>query len=152
MEALTERLQGEFPTMTRQFQIGAKYLLDFPAEVPITSMRKIASQAGVQPATLVRLAQSLGYAGWDDLKSVFVQSLRQIPKRYADQARKLIQGNNPRDALGRAITAQADNIRLLEHMNAERMPLAVKLLSRARHVHIAGFRASFSPAYTFQYL
>lgn len=152
MDALTDRLQSEFPAMTRQFQISAKYLLDFPAEVPINSMRKIAAQAGVQPATLVRLAQSLGYEGWDDLKSVFVQSLRQIPKRYADQARKLIQGNNPRDALGRAASAQADNIRLLDHMNAERMPAAVKLLSKARHVHIAGFRASFAPAYTFQYL
>lgn len=152
MDALTDRLQSEFPAMTRQFQISAKYLLDFPAEVPINSMRKIAAQAGVQPATLVRLAQSLGYEGWDDLKSVFVQSLRQIPKRYADQARKLIQGNNPRDALGRTASAQADNIRLLDHMNAERMPAAVKLLSKARHVHIAGFRASFAPAYTFQYL
>src|SRR3546814_1252707 len=90
LDALIARIQRDFPGMTPQFQVGAKYLLDFLQEVPIASMRKVATQAGVQPATLVRLAQSLGYRGWDDLKSVFFLYLGQTPKGYADQARKQI--------------------------------------------------------------
>lgn len=152
LEALSARIRSQFSGMTPQFQVGARYLLDFPNEVPIASMRKVAAQAGVQPATLVRLAQSLGYPGWDDLKDVFVQSLRQAPKAYADQARKLMSGKKSGDALGRAVATQAGNIKRLEQANAQRLPIAVQLLSKARQVHVAGFRASFAPAFTFQYL
>src|SRR3546814_4440385 len=84
-DELTRRLRQDFSTMTNQFQVGAKYLLDFPAEVPIASMRKIARQAKVQPATLVRLAQSLGFDGWASMKEVFVQSFRQTPKIYRSE-------------------------------------------------------------------
>jgi DNA-binding MurR/RpiR family transcriptional regulator len=152
LEALSARIRQDYSGMTPQFQVGAKYLLDFPNEIPITSMRKVASQAGVQPATLVRLAQSLGYPGWDDLKAVFLRSLRQAPKAYAEQARKLLHDKNPQDALGHAIAIQTGNIRRLEQDNAQRLPAAVHLLSKAKQVHVAGFRASFAPAYTFQYL
>ncbi|MDS1140156.1 MurR/RpiR family transcriptional regulator [Pusillimonas sp. SM2304] len=151
LDALTARIQRDFAGMTPQFQVGARYLLDFPADIPVASMRRIAEQAGVQPATLVRLAKSLGYPGWQALKDVFVLSLQQRPKRYADQARKLIRGKHPRNALSRAVSAQADNIRLLEELNAGRLPQAAQLLSRARQVHVAGFRASFAPAFVFQY-
>src|SRR3546814_3703546 len=122
--------------MTPKFKVASKYLLSCRKEVPLTSMRKVATHAGVKPATLVRLAQSLGYRGWDDLKSVFVQSLRQTPKGYADQARKLIGAKNPRDALDRAFATQADNVRLLAHTNAQRLPWAVQLLSKAKQVHV----------------
>src|SRR5690606_34431119 len=95
--------------------------------------------------------KSLGYPGWQALKDVFVQSLQQRPKRYADQARKLIRGKSQQNALGRAVTAQADNIRLLETLNANRLPQAAQLLSRARHVHVAGYLALFAPAFVYQY-
>src|SRR5690606_32284014 len=66
LEALTARIQRDFADMTPQFQVGARHLIDFPLDVPVASMRKIAEQAGVQPATLLRLAKSLGYAGWPE--------------------------------------------------------------------------------------
>ncbi|MBB5215465.1 MurR/RpiR family transcriptional regulator [Parapusillimonas granuli] len=152
LDALSARIQRGFAAMTPQFQVGAKYLLDFPDEIPVSSMRKVAARAGVQPATLVRLAQSLGYRGWEDLKQVFVCSLQRPPRRYADQARELIRGKNPRSALERAVMAQTDNIRQLGADNADRIPEAVKLLTRAKRVYVAGFRASFAPAFSFQYL
>ena len=70
LQELTERLQADFAEMPPQFQIGARYLLNNPSEVPVSSMRKIAQQAGVQPATLVRLAQSLG-SSLDGVKGYF---------------------------------------------------------------------------------
>lgn len=151
MQALVARIQRDFASMTPQFQVGSRYLMDNPAEIPVASMRRIAAQAGVQPATLVRLAQSLGYEGWDDLKRIYVQSLRSVPKPYAVQARKLVRDANP-DTLGRAVAMQSDNIQALGLANAGRIAAASKLLAAAPHVHIAGFRASFAPAFAFQYL
>lgn len=152
LDALVARVQAGFPGMTAQFQVGAKYLLDFPAEVPIASMRKIAQQANVQPATLVRLAQHLGYEGWEALKEVFVQSFRQTPTLYTSKARKVLRSRNPRSMVGEMGMAQTRNLGLIEEQNAERLPKAVNLLTAAVRVHIAGFRACFAPAFTFYYL
>lgn len=151
LDALTRRIQRDFSGMPPQFQVGARYLMDFPADIPVASMRRIAAQAGVQPATMVRLAHSLGFGGWEDLKNIFVQSLRRAPKRYADQARRVVSGGG-RDTLNESAATLAENMKLLEHLNADRLPLAAKLLAEAAHVHVAGFRASFSPAYALQYL
>ncbi|GAB2887260.1 MurR/RpiR family transcriptional regulator [Paralcaligenes sp. KSB-10] len=152
LDELVALVQREFPRMTQQFQVGAKYLIDFPAEVPIASMRKIAGQAGVQPATLVRLAQHLGFEGWEPLKEVFVQSFRQTPKLYTMQARKVVRSKNPRTMVGKTLASQARNLALLDELNGERLPGAVDLLLKARRVHVAGFRSCFAPAFAFHYL
>src|SRR3546814_13283371 len=102
LETLTARIQRDFTDMTPQFQVGARHLLDFPLDIPVASMRKIAEQAGVQPATLLRLAKSLCYAGWPELKAAFVQSMQKSPKRYADRARELLHETNPDNALAPA--------------------------------------------------
>src|SRR5690606_5795413 len=68
LDSLVATVRERYPDMSPQFQIGARHLIDFPERVPVESMRRIAAQAGVQPATLVRLAQSLGYTGWEPLR------------------------------------------------------------------------------------
>jgi len=145
-------VRERFPDMSPQFQIGARHLIDFPAEVPVQSMRRIAARAGVQPATLVRLAQSLGYEGWDAMRQVFIRGLHQIPRRYADQAQDVIRRRGTRGTLGRHAAAQAGSMRLLEELNAGKLSDAARVLARARQVHIAGFRASYAAAHTLHYL
>lgn len=152
LDELVERIRERFAGMSPQFQIGARHLIDFPAEVPVESMRRIASRAGVQPATLVRLAQSLGYEGWDGMRQVFVRGLHQLPRRYAEQARDTLGRGNTRSVLGRHASAQSSNLGLLSELNADRLPEAARLLARARHVYIAGFRASHAAAHLLHYL
>ena len=145
-------VRERFPDMSPQFQIGARRLIDQPADVPVQSMRRIATEAGVQPATLVRLAQSFGYTGWEDMRQVFVRSLHQTPRRYAEQAQEVVRRRSARGTFGRHIHAQTVNLRLLEELNADALPEAIRVLQRARHVHIGGFRASHAPAHTLHYL
>ena len=152
LDGLVALVRERFPDMSPQFQIGARRLIDHPNEVPVQSMRRIAAEAGVQPATLVRLAQSLGYTGWDDMRQVFVRSLHQTPRRYAEQAQEVVRRRSVRGTLGRHIMAQKVNLHLLEELNADKLPEAVRVLQRARHVHIGGFRASHAAAHTLHYL
>lgn len=152
LDGLVALVRERYAAMSPQFQIGARHLIDFPAEVPVQSMRRIAANAGVQPATLVRLAQSLGYEGWDALRQVFVRSLHHMPRRYADQAQEVVRRRNTRGTLNRHVAAQVGNLRLLEELNAGALPEAARLLTRAPHVHIAGFRASHAAAYSLHYL
>ena len=152
LDALIQHLQSHYAQMPPQFQISARYLIDHPGDVPIASMRTIAAQAGVQPATLVRLAQSLGYSGWAGLKDVFVQSLRQLPSAYTEQARAVVRNRNPKGMFTNVVHAQAANVAKLDELNAQVMPLAAELIVKAKRIYVAGFRASYAPAFTFYYL
>lgn len=145
-------IQERFPEMSPQFQIGARFLIDFPGEVPIQSMRSIAAGADVQPATLVRLAKSLGYEGWDDLRQVFVRGMQQLPRRYVDQAQEVVRRRGRRGDLSRDVATQIGNLQLLEELNPDSLAQAVTVVQRARQVYIAGFRASHAAAYTLHYL
>jgi len=62
------RLRDACNTLSPQLRHAARYLLGRPDEVAFSSMRQIAGRAGVQPATMVRLTQRLGY---DELREPF---------------------------------------------------------------------------------
>ncbi|HLV27812.1 MAG TPA: MurR/RpiR family transcriptional regulator [Burkholderiaceae bacterium] len=152
LEELVDQVRARFPDMSPQFQIAARHLIDFPEQVPVQSMRRLAADAGVQPATMVRLAKSLGYEGWEMLRQVFLQGLHPTPRRYAEQARDTIRRGRARSVLSRHVMAQNVSLQRLEELNADLLPDAARVLSRARHVHIAGFRASHAAAHLLHYL
>jgi DNA-binding MurR/RpiR family transcriptional regulator len=68
--SLTDRIVGAFESMPRQLQAAARYVLDRPDDVAPRSKREQARQAGMQPATMTRLAQRLGFAGYDEIRDV----------------------------------------------------------------------------------
>jgi DNA-binding MurR/RpiR family transcriptional regulator len=56
------------PKKLRQVAI---YLWQHPSEVALGTVTTIAREAGVQPSTMVRFAQTFGFAGFSDLQEVF---------------------------------------------------------------------------------
>jgi len=151
LSSLLARLQSDFGALSPQFQGGARYLIDHPQEVPVQSMRTIAADAGVQPATLVRLAQYIGFDGWKDLRELFVEALRAGPQQgYARQARKVLRGGRGQ-MLEELVQAQHQNLDAVPGANAQALPAAADLLAAAANVYVAGFRACFPIAFTLQY-
>src|SRR5438067_5930563 len=71
-DQLAALIRARFSELSPQFQMGAGFLLDHPDEVAVSSMRKVAERAQVQPASLVRLSQQLGFPGWNELRNLFV--------------------------------------------------------------------------------
>lgn len=153
VDALIKHIQSLYKDMSPQFQISAHYLIEHPTEITLISMRKIAALAGVQPATLVRLAQHLGYDGWDEMKAVFSERLRTLPGGYADRAQALV-ADTPSGASAweRTLHAQAADVQALGPANAAALADAVRALHHARRLHIAGFRSSHAAAFSFKYL
>ncbi|WP_444633507.1 MurR/RpiR family transcriptional regulator [Cupriavidus oxalaticus] len=152
LEALLALLRASFPTLSTQFQSGARYLLDHPQDVPVLSMRKIAASAGVQPATLVRLSQHLGFEGWQGLRELFVDALRGGSQPYARRARKVVRESSASRMLGEMLDAQHHNLDLIAANNDKTLQQAAELLSHAQNVHVAGFRSCFPIAFTFHYV
>ncbi len=115
-------------------------------------MRKIAVSAGVQPATLVRLSQYLGFEGWQGLRELFVDALRGSSQPYARRARKVVRDGGMSRMLGEMLEAQHNNLDQIGAGNEKALQAAADLLSSAACVHVAGFRSCFPIAFTFHYV
>jgi DNA-binding MurR/RpiR family transcriptional regulator len=123
--------------------VGAAFLLDHPDEVAVSSRRKVAERALVQPASLVRLSQQLGFPGWNELRNLFVARVRTRPEPLASRARSLVKAN-ARDALANdLLVAQQHNLDVTAAHNARVTVETARLLRRAPHVHVAGFRSCY---------
>ena len=83
---LTEQIIKAFDTMPAQLQAGARYVLDRPRDVALLSMREQARQAGVQPATMTRLAKHLGMDGYDDVRELYASAVREGDLGFAGKA------------------------------------------------------------------
>jgi DNA-binding MurR/RpiR family transcriptional regulator len=153
LDELIHTIQSRYPGLSTQLQISARYLIDHPIEVSTLSARKLASRADVQPATLVRLAQYLGYSGWDDMKAVFTRDFSARPGSYVARAQSLVQrGESTQTAWHTAAMQYTSNLNALEMANKQATGHAVKQLSTARRVVIAGFRSCYPAAFSLHYL
>ena len=145
-------IRQRFVELSPALQLGARFLLDHPNEVVVASMRSIAERAGVPPATLVRLAQQLGFDGWPGLKEAFVADMGLASKAYGQRAKSLQQRRPDQALTGEMFAAQRANLEATEAHSAAALQRAARLLEQAKHVHIAGFRASFPIAHTLAYV
>ena len=62
--------------MSPQLSKAAAFVLDNPIEVGFASVRDLAEAADVKPNTLVRMAQAIGFEGYDDFREPFRDELR----------------------------------------------------------------------------
>ena len=146
-------IKSRFPAMSRQLQIGARFLLERPEDVATASMRAIAGRAGVTPVTLVRLARALGFADWRELRRPFVERLKPAPAPYSARAEDLVKRKSPAALAHESFAAHAANLAATEAMNAPlEIAEAAALLARARRVHVAGFRSCHALAAGFVYV
>ena len=150
-ELLTQ-LRERYTSLTPAFQLAVRYILDHPEEVALSSMRQLAAHAGVQPATLVRFAQSLGYDGWQPLKAIFAADMRRGPQPYAQRARKLIRTGTGERLPAAMVESQQRNLEAWHAGSQEAFAQAVSMLTTPGQVHVAGFMSCFPIAFCMHYL
>jgi DNA-binding MurR/RpiR family transcriptional regulator len=146
-------IKSRYPAMSRQLQIGARFLLERPEDVATASMRAVAGRAGVTPVTLVRLARALGFGDWQALRRPFVERLRPAPAPYSARAEDLVKRKSPPALVRETFAAHAANLAATESLNApQELAAAAALLGRARRVYVAGFRSCHALAAGFVYV
>ncbi|MBI5721157.1 MAG: MurR/RpiR family transcriptional regulator [Burkholderiales bacterium] len=146
-----EHILETFAELSPALQGAARFVVDHPNEVVTGSMRSLAARAGVQPATLVRLAQRLGYAGWPALKAGFVADLGLHSAGYGARAGRLATRARRADLAGELFAAHRHNLEATQRRSTAALPAAAAMLRRARAVYVAGFRASHPVAYALYY-
>ena len=124
-DALQRRLIEIEPHLPKRLRQAAAYALDHPDEFALGTASALARSAEVQASTLVRFAQTLGFAGFSELQEVFRSRLRNRWPDYSERLKALQQ--NARDSgdpthllFGFADSAAASIARLREGGSAAR--------------------------------
>lgn len=155
-EEVVQRLRENFDTLPPRLKVAARFLIDSPTEVALLSMREQARKANVQPATMTRLAQWLGFAGFDELKILYADALRNDAGSFTSRSIQLLERRESRGDLG-LITDYVDTtLAYIENLKspalAEAMLAASYCLSSASTIYTAGVRSAFPIAFQIAYV
>lgn len=149
---LRENIVNQFNALSPELQRAAEFSLQNSNQLVVQSMRGFAAEAGVKPATLLRLAQRLGFDGWNELKDAFIDDLGLRSDTYGSKAEKLIAKGPQSELYLEVFAAHQTNLAFTQNENQAAMEQAVTLLDAAENVYICGFRASFPIAWSLFYV
>ncbi|MEO4001064.1 MurR/RpiR family transcriptional regulator [Mesorhizobium sp. CAU 1732] len=142
--------------LPRRLAQVAAYALDHPDEIAFGTAASIAVSAGVQPSTLVRLAQHLGYEGFSDLQTVFRERLRGRNHSYEDRLAAIRAGatgnGDENRILNGFLGAAGQSIEQLSaSIDPARFDRATKLLAKADTIYLVARRRAYPVASSLAY-
>jgi DNA-binding MurR/RpiR family transcriptional regulator len=154
-------LHGEmlavFDRMPKQLQAAARWALDNPQDVALLTVREQAKRAGVVPATMTRLAQRLGFDGYDAVRDLYAENLRRrassvfSPKAAALVARRKLTGDaSLAHDLVDTLVHQMVGMSGTESLG--QLAAAVGVIAKARRVFVLGQRSCYPVAFHFAYV
>jgi len=147
-------LVDSYPKLTPQLQVAARFMVEHPEEIGLNSMRRVARDAGVKPATITRLTKTLGFREYDALREPFRQRLRTRSPEFATKLQNVQRlGESDEGSLFAAL--RAEELSNIEHsLSDENYPImdaAAQTMHDSRRVYVLGLRGAHAPAFLFHY-
>ncbi len=151
-----ERLSGEWEALTPEAQKAARYVLENPTDVGVSTVREIAEAAKVKPNTFVRMARQIGFEGYDDFRAPFREAIRQGGVSFPERARWLQDirrsgelGGLYADMVGAALSNIEETFASID---AEALKAAAEVIWSSRQVFTLGVGVNNANARNFTYL
>ncbi|GAA6159230.1 MurR/RpiR family transcriptional regulator [Ruegeria sp. HU-ET01832] len=151
-----DRLTEEWDALTPEAQKAARYVLENPTDVGVSTVREIAEAAKVKPNTFVRMARQVGFEGYEDFRAPFRDAIRRGTASFPDRARWLQDigksgelGGLYADMIGAAIRNIEDTF---AGIDAERLQSAAEDIWNCRQIFTLGVGVNNSNARNFTYL
>ncbi len=135
------RLAASYGSLSAKLQQAADYVVANPVDVASRSLRAVAKDSGVTPATFSRMARALGYDSFDALRDVVRTSIGSRIESFSAKAERLKaeHGDGARDFTAAHMGACLDNINTLGmEINCAQMLDTVQHLKEARKVLVLG--------------
>ena len=151
-----DRLSGEWDALTPEAQKAARYVLENPNTVGVSTVREIAEFAQVKPNTFVRMARAIGFEGYEDFREPFREAIRNGTASFPDRARWLQQvgAGGAMGALYADMVASA--LRNIEEtfagIPADELQAAARMIWDSRQVFTLGVGVNSANAQNFTYL
>jgi DNA-binding MurR/RpiR family transcriptional regulator len=145
LRSLIVERAADFPRRLTQV---ATYALENPDDIAFGTVATIAQAADVQPSTLVRFAQSLGYQGFSELQEVFQSRLRERVLNYDERIEQLREHTRNSGKAGLVFDGLVDAAehslgRMRERLDTAQLEEATDMLAGAETIYLIGLRRSF---------
>lgn len=151
-----ERLTEEWDALTPEAQKAARYVLENPNDVGVSTVREIADAAKVKPNTFVRMARQVGFEGYEDFRAPFREAIRRGAVSFPDRARWLQDIRKSGDLGGLYADMVEGAIRNLEEtfagIDAVALKAAAEAIWASRQVFTLGVGVNNANARNFTYL
>lgn len=138
---LKELIHARYPSLPENQRKVADFLLQHLREVPFLSILEIEKRSGTSKATIVRLAQSLGFTGFLELRTRLmegVQSALQLSDKFP-----LLEGPDHQEALSVVARQDVKNInQTINHIDRETFGDVARMILAARSVYTLGLGIS----------
>jgi DNA-binding MurR/RpiR family transcriptional regulator len=149
-EELRAVLSSGTARLPKRLRQVANFLWQHPTAVALGTVTSVASEASVQPSTLVRFAQTFGYSGFSELQEVFKAHLAegghagapgwpidaQSQGGQEDEAARLVDG---------FLAASAASLsRVRERLDLPRLEEMARSLAGAEIIYLVGSKRAFA--------
>lgn len=155
-QTVLQQLAAQLPELTPEVRKAAAYVIENPNDVSVSSIREIADAARVKPNTLMRMARSIGFDGYEDFRHPFREEVRNGRDSFPDRARwlqSLSKGGKLGDLYSRMAANSIANIeQTFAAADANRLKAAADAIVEARHTYILGVGIAHPLARNFAYL
>ena len=154
-DELTAGISDAYPGLTRQLQQIARFVLDHPDDMALNTVAALSREAAVQPSSMIRFANALGFGGFSEMQQLFRNHLLSRSGSYRERIagiRTSGNGTSPAAVLHQFVR---QSIAGLEHLEtaipATTQQTAIRILGKAARIHVLAQRRSFPVAYYLAY-
>ena len=154
-EELKAGITNAYPALTRQLQQIARFVLDHPDDMALNTVAVLSRDAAVQPSSMIRFANALGFGGFSEMQLLFRNHLLSRTGSYRERIARIRtrgDGTSPAAVLHQFVH---ESIAGLEHLEtaipAATQQAAMRILSKAARIHVLAQRRSFPVAYYLAY-
>jgi len=148
-EELKETIAAAYPRLSPQLQRLSRFALEKPHDLALGTVAAVAQANEVQPSSMIRFANALGFDGFSQMQQVFQSHLVERSAPYRERIRQMRRGGQGGDAgvlpqfVGEAI---GELQQLEEHVDSARLAAAAKILASAPQIHVLAQRRAFPVA------
>jgi DNA-binding MurR/RpiR family transcriptional regulator len=155
-EQLEALMTDRFASMPPKIRLAARYVLDAPKEIALQSMRSVAGNAGLQPASMLRLARDLGFENYEAFKAVYIEWMTGQDTSLVSRTIQL-RDRSKHDGAGKSLSdfLHTELVNLDRTLDSENEPSwirAQQALAKAENIYVLGLRSLFSAAYYLHYV
>lgn len=155
LKALETELRGLLPKMRGHAARAVRFMLAAREEIAVRSMRELAKQADVAPVTLVRIAQRLGFEGFEEFRRAYVEALVARAGANRGQAARVMSLAQMEGSLGFAAKCQEAELEIqrqtLAQLTERQLNAAVDDIVAADRIFVAGRRSLYACAFSLAY-
>lgn len=148
-EELKQAISQGYPRMSPQLQRIARFALEKPHDLALGTVATLARATDVQPSSMIRFANALGFSGFSQMQQLFQGHLVERSASYRERIEQMRRGARAADPGGVGVLHQfvgdavSELSRLEENIHADDIGAAVQLLAGASRINVLAQRRAF---------